>query len=37
MLANLVIHIPEVVTGLIGLVFVALSYRASLRELARAK
>jgi uncharacterized protein len=36
MLANLVIHVPEVVTGLVGLVFVALSYRSSLRESAHA-
>jgi hypothetical protein len=35
MLANLVIHVPEVVTGLIGLCFVALSYRSSLTEMAR--
>jgi uncharacterized protein len=34
MLANLVVHVPEVVTGLIGLCFVALSYRSSLREMA---
>lgn len=33
MLTNLVIHVPEVVTGLVGLVFVALSYRSSLREM----
>ena len=32
MLANLVVHVPEVVTGLIGLCFVALSYRSSLSE-----
>ncbi len=32
MLANLVIHVPEVLTGLIGLCFVALSYHASVRE-----
>lgn len=37
MLANLVVHVPEVVTGLVGLVFVALSYRSSLREMVRAK
>ena len=36
MLANLVIHIPEVVTGLVGLVFVALAYQSSLREMASA-
>lgn len=34
MLANLVVHVPEVVTGLVGLIFVALSYRSSLREMA---
>jgi len=33
MLANLVIHVPEVFTGLIGLCFVALAYRSSLREM----
>lgn len=33
MLANLIIHVPEVVTGLIGLVFVALAYRSSIREI----
>lgn len=32
MLANLIIHVPEVVTGLIGLVFVALAYRSSIRQ-----
>jgi uncharacterized protein len=37
MLANLVIHVPEVVTGLVGLVFVAFSYRSSLREMTKAK
>jgi uncharacterized protein len=37
MLANLVVHIPEVVTGLVGLVFVVLAYRSSLREMARVK
>ena len=31
MLTNLILHVPEVITGLIGLVFVALSYRSSLR------
>jgi hypothetical protein len=36
MLANLVVHVPEVVTGLIGLVFVAFSYRSSLKEMAKA-
>lgn len=34
MLANLVVHVPEVVTGLVGLCFVALSYRSSLKEMA---
>ncbi len=29
MLANLVIHVPEVITGLIGLFFVVLSYISS--------
>jgi hypothetical protein len=33
MFANLVLHIPEVVIGLIGLVFVAFSYRSSVREM----
>lgn len=33
MLANLVVHIPEVVTGLIGLCFVLLAYRSSLKEM----
>jgi len=37
MLANLVVHVPEVVTGLVGLIFVAFSYRSSLREMVRAK
>lgn len=32
MLANLVVHVPEVITGLVGLCFVALAYRSSLRE-----
>lgn len=35
MLANLVVHIPEVVTGLIGLIFVAFSYRSSLKEMSQ--
>lgn len=35
MFANLVIHIPEVVIGLIGLVFVALSYHSSLKEMGK--
>lgn len=34
MLANLLVHVPEVVTGLVGLCFVVLSYRSSLREMA---
>lgn len=33
MLANMFIHLPEVVTGLIGLVFVAFSYWSSRREM----
>jgi uncharacterized protein len=37
MLANLVVHVPEVVTGLVGLVFVAFSYRSSLCEMAGVK
>lgn len=37
MLANLVVHVPEVVTGLVGLCFVALAYRSSLREMAGLK
>jgi uncharacterized protein len=32
MLTNLVVHVPEVVTGLVGLIFVAFAYRSSLRE-----
>jgi hypothetical protein len=32
MLANLVVHVPEVITGLIGLCFVVLAYRSSIRE-----
>jgi hypothetical protein len=32
MLANLVVHVPEIVTGLIGLCFVALAYWSSRRE-----
>lgn len=31
MLANLVVHVPELVTGLVGLVCVTLAYRSSLR------
>lgn len=34
MLANMFVHLPEVITGLIGLVFVALSYWSSRREAA---
>lgn len=33
MLANLVVHVPEVVTGLIGLCFVVLAYRSSTKEM----
>lgn len=33
MLANLVIHVPEMFIGLIGLCFVALAYRSSVREM----
>ena len=33
MLFGLIFHIPEVVTGLIGLLFVALSYYSSKKEL----
>ncbi len=33
MLANLVIHVPEMVTGLIGLCFVILAYRSSIKEM----
>lgn len=32
MLANLVVHVPEVVTGLVGLAFVLLAYWSSHRE-----
>jgi hypothetical protein len=35
MLANLVIHVPEVVTGLIGLFFVAFAYRSSIHAAQR--
>lgn len=35
MLANIVVHIPEVVTGLIGLFFVILAYKSSLNEIQR--
>jgi uncharacterized protein len=37
MLTNLVIHVPEVVTGLVGLCFVVLAYRSSLRDMASAR
>jgi hypothetical protein len=33
MLANLVVHVPEVVTGVIGLIFVVFSYRSSIRSI----
>ncbi len=36
MLAGIFIHVPETITGLIGLVFVALSYVSSRRESRRA-
>lgn len=36
MLVSLLIEVPEVVTGLVGLVFVSLSYRSSLRAVAQA-
>lgn len=32
MLANLVIHVPEVITGLVGLVCVSFAYRASIKD-----
>lgn len=32
MFANLLVHVPEVVTGLIGLVFVLFAYRSSISE-----
>jgi hypothetical protein len=35
MLANLVVHVPEVMTGFIGLCFVLLAYRSSMQELKR--
>lgn len=35
MLANLVVHVPEVVTGLVGLCFVALAYLSSQKEKCR--
>ena len=34
MLTNLVVDVPEIITGVVGLIFVSLSYRSSLRELA---
>jgi uncharacterized protein len=37
MLANLVTHVPEVVTGLVGLCFVLLAYRSSIREMRKQK
>lgn len=37
MLVGLVVHVPEAITGLIGLVFVSLSYVSSRRELVRAR
>ncbi len=33
MLTNLVVHVPEVVTGLIGLCFIVLAYRSSIKEM----
>lgn len=36
MLANIFVHVPETITGLIGLVFVALAYWSSRREMRRA-
>jgi len=35
MMTSLVVDVPEVVTGLVGLVFVSLSYFASLKELSQ--
>lgn len=35
MLANLVVHVPEIVTGLIGLCFILLAYHSSIREMRR--
>lgn len=35
MLANLVIHVPEVITGLVGLFCVSFAYRASVKEARR--
>mgnify|MGYP003419601105 FL=1 len=37
MLANLLIHVPEIVTGLIGLCFVVLAYRSSRKEMKSVK
>jgi len=37
MLASLMIHIPEAITGLIGLVFVTLAYVSSVREKKRSQ
>lgn len=36
MLCNLFVHVPETITGLVGLVFVALAYWSSRREMRRA-
>jgi hypothetical protein len=36
MLVGLIVHVPEAITGLIGLVFVGLAYYSSLRERSRA-
>lgn len=36
MLVGIFVHVPEVVTGLVGLVFIALSYWSSRREMAQA-
>jgi hypothetical protein len=37
MLGGLIVHIPEVLTGLIGLLFVALSYHSSKKEMRHKK
>jgi len=37
MLANIFVHVPETLTGLIGLVFVALAYWSSRREIGLSK
>lgn len=37
MLANLVVHVPEMIIGFIGLCFVGLAYRSSLREIRKNK